>query len=352
MPRILHITPTFNYTCGRSYYHHVTFEYLKSYGCYNYLFSKEGIALERLELLGNNYTINENIGSQNPLTIYSLLKQINKVVNEKQINIIHTYSRATELLSFLYKSLFNKKIVIVNTVLSLIGKRYFIEYKSDRLIAISLCVESQLLNKFRVPKNRINLIYNFAEPYSGKYFPKPFNKKEFKILSVGRYHREKNFETLLKALKYLNNESITLDLIGSGELRSEYQKYIDKNKLNVRLIQPVNDLTPYFLNCDICVLPSLVDPLPTFMIQSGFYKKPFIGSDVDGIGETINDGFNGLLFTKGDSVKLADKIIKYYQDTSLMSRCSDNLYELVSGKHLPVDNVKKIYELYNSLLPK
>jgi glycosyltransferase involved in cell wall biosynthesis len=86
------------------------------------------------------------------------------------------------------------------------------------------------------------------------------------------------------------------------------------------------------------------------MIQSGFFKKPFISSNVDGIGETIVDGFNGLLFTKGDSAELADRIMKYYQDVSLMSRCAGNLYELVNEKHLPADNVKKIYELYNSLL--
>lgn len=350
-PRILHITPTFNYTCGRSYYHHVTFKYLKSLDCYNYLFSKEGIALERLELLKNNYTINEKIGSRNPLIIYSLLKQINKIVNENQINILHTYSRATEILGVLYKSIYNKKIVTVNTVLSLVGKKYFIEYKSDSLIAISLCVESQLVNIFNVPKNKVNLIYNYAEPYSGKLIPKPFNKNEFKILSVGRYHQEKNFETLFDALKYLNNGNIVLSLIGSGELRLEYQKIIDKNKLNVRLIPPVNDLTPYFLNCDICVLPSLVDPLPTFMIQAGFFKKPFIGSNVDGIGETIVDGINGLLFAKGDSVELADKIMKYYQDVSLMSTCADKLYEMVNEKHLPLVNVKKIFDLYNSLLP-
>lgn len=350
IPRILHITPTFNYTCGRSYYHFITFKHLKSLGCYNYLFSKEGIAVERLKYLNIDYSINKNIGSNNPFTVFGLLKQVHSIVTENKINVIHSYSRATELLCLLYKTFYDKNIVTANTVLSLVGKRYFVEYKSDCLIAISLCVESQLINKFKIPKNRINLLYNYAEPYSGNIVPKPSDKNKFKILSAGRYHPEKGFEVLLKAIRYLNNPEIEVTLVGSGNLKDKYQKYIDENGLNVTLRPPENDLTKYFLDCDICVLPSLVDPLPTFMIQSGFFKKPFIGSDVDGISETITDGNSGLLFEKGDTEGLAGKIMEYYNNADLKNKCADNLYDLVSKRHLPVNNVRKMYELYNSLI--
>ena len=350
IPRILHITPTFNYTCGRSYYNFVTIDYLKSLGCYNYLFSKEGIAIERLKYLKIDYSVNKDIGCINPFSVFRLLKHVHNIVTKNEINIIHSYSRATEILSLLYKYNYNKKIITVNTVLSLVDRRYFVEYKSDKLIAISLSVKSQLLNIFKIPENKIDLIYNYAEPFSTVCFEEHFAKSKFKILSVGRYHKDKGFEVLLKSILYLNNPDIEVTIVGSGDLKDKYQEFICKYNLNVKLMPPVNDLTNYFLECDICVLPSFVDPLPTFMIQSGFYKKPFIGAGVDGISETISDGCNGLLFEKGDSKVLAGKIMKYYQNIDLRIKCANNLYNLVLNRHHPVNNVRKILELYKSCL--
>lgn len=350
IPRILHITPTFNYTCGRSYYNFVTLKHLKSLGCYNYLFSKEGIAIERLKYLNIDYSINKDIGCNSPLSVFSLLKHVHNIVTKNEINIIHSYSRATEVLCLLYKYIYNKKIITVNTVLSLVDRRYFVEYKSDKLIAISLCVKSQLLNMFKIPENKIDLIYNYAEPFSTDCFKEHSRESKFRILSVGRYHKDKGFEVLLKSILYLKDHDIEVTIVGSGDLKDKYQEYIFKNNLNVTLMPPVNDLTNYFLNCDICVLPSFVDPLPTFMIQSGFYKKPFIGANVDGISETITDSYNGLLFEKGDSQLLAGKIMKFYQNIDLRNKCANNLYELVLNRHHPVNNVRKILELYKSCL--
>jgi len=350
IPRILHITPTFNYTCGRSYYHYITFKHLEASGCYNYLLSKEGIAVERLKDLNIDYSTDKNIGSRNPIFITGLLKKIHSIVLENNINIIHTYSRATESLCLMYKSLYKKNIVTVNTVLSLVDNRYYVEYKSERLIAISRCVESQLINKFKIPKGRISLIYNYAEPYSGDSIRNNTNKDKLRILSAGRFHREKDFETLLKAINYLDNPNIEVTLVGSGKLKVKYQKYICENNLNVNLKSPVNDLTEYFLSSDVCVLPSLIDPLPTFMIQAGFFKRPFIGSDVDGISETIVDGTNGLLFDKGDTAGLAGKIMEFFRDSDLRRKCADNLFHLVYEKHNPVINVGRILDLYNFLI--
>ncbi len=349
-PKILHITPVFNYTCGRSYYLYIALKYLNSFGCFNYLLSKEDVAYKRLEELKILFTIDEKIGNNNPLNFPSILKQIHSIVNKYNINILHSYSRSTELICLLYRKYINKNVITVNTIMSLVNSRYFLEYKSDKLISISKSVRKQLVNKFKISENKINLIYNFAEPASNEEQSKPYNERGFSVLAVGRYHKEKNFETLIKAVKILNNPDVKVNIVGSGKLKSSYQRYIDKNNLAVKLIPPQNDLEKYFLECHICVLPSIVDPLPTFLIQSGFYKKPFIGSNVDGIAESITDGYNGLLFKKEDPTELAEKITTFYNDPILMNKCATNLFEHVCNKHIPEVNVKNIYNLYQTLL--
>lgn len=56
------------------------------------------------------------------------------------------------------------------------------------------------------------------------------------------------------------------------------------------------------------MLPSTRDPFPNFMLQAGLHRVPFIGANVDGIGELINDGENGLLFEAGDEATFADHL--------------------------------------------
>lgn len=350
IPRILHITPAFNYTCGRSYYLYTALKYLSSFECFNYLFTKEDIANQRIEELKILFSVNRNIGSKNPLFFSGLLKQIHFIVKKYDINILHSYSRSTELLCLLYKKYINENVITVNTIMSLVNSRYYLEYRSDKLIAISISVKNQLINKFKIYENKINLIYNFAEPVSSEVYSDTTNEHGFNILAVGRYHREKNFETLLEAVKNLNIPNVKVNLVGSGNLKMSYQRYINANNLNVKLIPPQNDLSKYFLESRICVLPSIVDPLPTFLIQSGFYKKPFIGSNVDGIAETITDGFNGLLFSPKNPYELAEKITTFYNNPALMHKCAANLFDLVSKKHIPEVNIKNIYNLYQTLL--
>lgn len=349
-PRVLHITTTFNYTCGRSYYHYVTFKHLKKYDCYNFLFSKEQTAQKRLEELNIDYSINSNIGSNNPIHYPEILKQIHKIVAEKNINILHSYSRAAEILCTLYKKFFNRNVKTVNTVMSLVSGKFFVEYKSDKIISISKCVKSELTDKFKVPEDKIKLIYNFAEPPSEGYVPRNSEGAGFVILSAGRFHEEKNFETLFQAMSLINKPEISLLLAGSGNLETDYKNYISKHNIKAEIIPPQNDLAPLFAQCDICVLSSVVDPLPTFLLQAGFYRKPFIGSNVDGIGETIDNGINGLKFKKRDFRELADNIMKFYNDRDLMKKCSGNLYDLVSERHSPDRNISQIYNLYSELL--
>ncbi len=350
IPRVLHITPTFNYTCGRSYYHYVSLKHLGKRECYNYLYAKESTAAKRLDDLQIDYSVNSNIGSNNPVHFAGILKELGKIVAKREINILHSYSRSAEIICSLYRKLINSNIITMNTVMSLVNKKYSVEYKSDKIIAISKCVMEQLTGGFKVPASKIELIYNFAEPPAFVNDKESKNGDPFIILSAGRFHPEKNFETLLKAVQILNIPQISVKLVGSGELEKSYRHFIHAHSLNVEIIPSQNDLTDLFINCDICVLPSVVDPLPTFMIQAGFFKRPFVGSDVDGIHETITDGVNGLVFEKENHVQLADKIRAFYADRELRRKCSLNLFELVNRKHSAGINVDSIYKLYLKML--
>ena len=168
----------------------------------------------------------------------------------------------------------------------------------------------------------------------------------YNILAIGRFHYEKNFEILLKALRILNDRKIKLVLVGEGDKHMDYRQYIKRYSLNVEIVIPQRDLIEYFLIADLCILPSARDPFPNLMLQSGLHKKPFIGAAVDSIAELIKDGYNGLLFKSGNETELAEKISKFRENPSFARHCANHLYDEVINNYTQEFAAPKIEKLY------
>lgn len=215
-----------------------------------------------------------------------------------------------------------------------------------------------LRDRFKVAENKITLIPNFTDTseLNRKRTPRGVRRNEkpshkiYNILAVGRFHKEKNFEILLQALKNVSDKNIKITLIGEGPKEQDYRKYITRHKINAELIGPQKDLTNYLDNADVCILPSVRDPFPGFMLQAGLFKKPFIGSNVDGISELIITGSNGLLFESGNADDLAQKIIQFINKPSLSKKCAENLHKDVLKKYTEKSVIHAIEKLYKNLM--
>jgi len=354
-PGILHITPDFNYACGRSYYVFLLLKYLKEF--YDvHLITNGGDSFDRLEDLNINYHVIKSIHSKNPLKAAGNIGRIREFIKNNKISIVHTHHRLSELLARHSKvTNSERETKLVFTSLSIVNRKYNVEYKSDKIIAVSNSVKTMLADKFGVDEQKISLIPNFTDteeiheleviaPKSREHGNK------YNILAVGRFHHEKNFETLLEALNSISDRKIELILVGEGDNRIDYKKYISKHDLNVEIIVPQKNLLQYFQIADLCVLPSVRDPFPNFMLQAGLHNKPFIGAAVDGIAELIKDGVNGMLFKSRDSAELARKITKFRNEPGLATRCAQNLHHDVMKNYTQKLIIPKIHDLYLELL--
>lgn len=318
------------------------------------LITNGGDSIDRLDDIGIPYEIFKSLKSKNPISFTSNVRKLKGIVKEKHFDLVHTHHRYTELIAVQAAGKQHKrKFRIIFTALSLVNKKYGVEYQSDKIIAVSHAVKNMLTKKFSVNSDKISLIHNFTDTEEIRQLQilSDINNNEYyNILSVGRFHSEKNFEILLKAMNILKDEKIKLLLIGEGDLDTEYLKYIKKHNLNAEIICPQKNLHKYFLNADLCVLPSLADPFPNFMLQSGLHKKPFIGANVDGIGELIINGRNGLIFKSGNEKELAEKIISMKSHKKLSQIYAENLYNDVIKNYTQEVIIPKIEKLYRSVL--
>jgi glycosyltransferase involved in cell wall biosynthesis len=352
---ILHITPDFNYACGRSYYVFLLLKYLKREKHNVMLLTNGGDSFDRLEGEGIKYLIIKDLHSKNIIPFIRNVNNVKSIIREYNIGILHTHHRFSEFLAVQASKLIRaRKVKTVFTSLSLVGKRYNIEYKSDKIIAVSHAVKDMLTRRFNVAERKITVIPNFTDTGElhnlaklSRIKPRK-SGKSFNILAIGRFHHEKNFEVLLKALNLLKDKKIKLILIGEGDRQDDYRTYIHRHHLNVTIVEPQKNLVEYYRWADLCVLPSARDPFPNFMIQSGLHRKPFIGSNVDGIAELISDRNNGLLFKSGNFHDLAEKIELFKTNHYLAQRCASRLHNEVIKHYTQEFIVPKIEKLYRN----
>ncbi len=77
-------------------------------------------------------------------------------------------------------------------------------------------------------------------------------------------------------------------------------------------------------------------------------KKPLIASKVDGNMELITHEQNGLLFEDGNSISLANNILRVFKDPVLRKKIAFNLNISVQENYSKKQQMEKYHNLYRS----
>ncbi|MBL4909524.1 MAG: glycosyltransferase [Alteromonadaceae bacterium] len=117
------------------------------------------------------------------------------------------------------------------------------------------------------------------------------------LLSVGGFLKIKNWGVVFKQMNILDNYHYVL--IGDGELKKEYQGYVNENELSdkVSIIarQEGENLIKYFKSSDIFVFPSLGDTFGFVVSEAMAASLPVIVTFSCGASSLVKDGVNGYV---------------------------------------------------------
>ena len=141
--------------------------------------------------------------------------------------------------------------------------------------------------------NRVNLdLFNeIKEDYK-------IEGQAIKLVSVGRFVKEKNYENLIR---YLSNSNFKyhLTLIGGGELKSNYIDLIkDLNQhRNITLIDWIEqkEMITTLLESDLYIQSSISEGMPRTIVEAMALQMPIISTNVGSIRGVIENEINGLL---------------------------------------------------------
>jgi glycosyltransferase involved in cell wall biosynthesis len=128
------------------------------------------------------------------------------------------------------------------------------------------------------------------------------------IVAMGRLHRNKAFDVLLRAVEQVPD--CYLWIAGEGELRAELTALAAHLSVmpRVRFLGWRDDVAALYASADLFVCPSRHEPLGNVVIEAWAAARPVIACASQGPGQLILGGVNGLLVPVDDDAALAGAI--------------------------------------------
>ena len=213
---------------------------------------------------------------------------------------------------------------------------------SDKVISVSRYQVKEMLEIYRVPKDKIRIIPNGVDTSFYKPNRKLGEKLKEKlgltnkriILFVGRLVRKKGIRYLVQAAPNILKEfpdAIFL-LIGGTDYfadhEAEIRQLINKSKYRSKFILikavPEKDMPMYYNSADVLVVPSInYESAPTVIFEGMACGLPIVATNRWGIPEQL--GYTDTLVPEKNSQSISEKIIRILKD--------DTFREFVSMKN-------------------
>jgi len=224
---------------------------------------------------------------------------------------------------------------------------------ADAIIGCSRCITDAIRARFADFAGPCETIFNGVDPerFSGRAGkPDSEDKRERRLLFVGRVSPEKGVHVLLDALRIVADRFIQarLDVVGpigecerdfvvalcddervaqlasfydgrgyGSHLKEQWESLGLQDRVTWHGAVPHRNLPAHYRGADVLINPSLSEPFGITVIEAMASETPVVASRVGGMIETVVDGKTGLLVEAGDAKALAEAICRLLSDAEL-----------------------------------
>ncbi|AFZ26422.1 glycosyltransferase [Cylindrospermum stagnale PCC 7417] len=228
-------------------------------------------------------------------------------------------------------------------------------YRSQQLIVHSDLLKNVLVQQFRVPQRRINVLPHgelgtLFQHWAGS---QAINREPYTILFFGRIWPYKGLKYLLEAMPLVIERIPEVKLIIAGRGDNIEKLINDQDKKHYEILNsfiPNEAVAALFQRSAATILPYIESSQSGVAAISYATGTPVIASNIGGLGEMIRDEQDGLLVPPRDVRALADAIIRLLSDSNLLrqmqagalKRCQQDL----NWSHIAAQTV----EVYNQAI--
>jgi len=232
--------------------------------------------------------------------------------------------------------------------------------KLDKIFCQSDQESEFVIKQFKINAKKVVTIPNGVDPRRFKINSYDFKKRHdlkrhSMILYAGQLIKLKGISYLLHAIKLLKEMRMDCDLVLATYNPKDDVFSVAKSfgvQENVKICTGLKDedLVSAYKSCDVFVLPSLQEGLPTVLLEAMAARKPIVSTNVGGVPFLIHDGVNGFTVNPCDPQALANKIALLLQNEIIYKEISENGYNTIMEKYRWDVIVKMIIEQYKEIL--
>jgi glycosyltransferase involved in cell wall biosynthesis len=179
---------------------------------------------------------------------------------------------------------------------------------ADRVVAVSYGQAAWMRAAGLVSAQRLAVIPSFTdcEHLSALPLPVRADGAPLRLGAYGRYCRQKGFDTLIEAMRFVPAEIATLTLRGFGEDLTML-KALAADQPHIEVAGPIDNLKNYLTGVDAIVMPSRWEAFGQVALEARMAGRPVIARAIDGLPEQI-EPHAGLLMPSDSPAELAQAI--------------------------------------------
>lgn len=223
---------------------------------------------------------------------------------------------------------------------------YKISYRRlDRIVCQSADMRNDVTRHYGVPLGKIVTINNPADAgaileKASQGRPVCFDKSGINVVAMGRLHRQKGFDMLLRAMERVKDKTVHLHLLGDGEQAGELAARAKRAGIDDRVTFHgfVSNPYPYLREAEAFILSSRYEGFPNVLVEAMILGCPVVAFNCPGgINELVEEGRNGHVVPLGDIDALAsalDRVATFRFDRREIAAAARERFDI--GKVVPL----------------
>jgi glycosyltransferase involved in cell wall biosynthesis len=226
---------------------------------------------------------------------------------------------------------------------------------ADQVVAISSDTKKRAEHYYAIQRPIRVINYGFTPQMHQDLPPEDHDvdRKEFRLIAVGRMVPRKGFEHLLQAMRLLPKD-VVLILIGDGPLKKALQDQAEGLGVGSRVrflgFQNPRDIYHQLRKADCFVLSSLHEGLGIVVLEAMDAGLPIVATNDGGQVDLIRSGRNAILVKPADPQALADAIRQIRDDSALAESMRQNNLRDIQNHHMD-KNCELYLDLFRRLVP-
>lgn len=229
--------------------------------------------------------------------------------------------------------------------------------RADKVIAISQSTKNDLINFYKIPPEKIEVIYQSCNALYFEQTPcnePPFNLPETFLLYVGSVIPRKNLELIIKAYAILPTDfAIPLVIVGDGKAyKNKMKQLINQYGFEKRFIwlNQVNttELKALYKRAQLLVYPSLYEGFGLPVAEALLCKTPVITSNTSSLKEAGGDA--SVYINPASAEELAHAIQRVLADTALRVQMKETGFQYAHQQFSADTSSRKMMDCYRGLI--